>query len=62
MFIEDSWLRNNGNIPRTRSTAAGQNTNTFTITRAIPSDDGKYYSITTNDGASRGILLMVARW
>ena len=49
-----------GDIPSTRST--GQNTKTLTITRAISSDDGKYYCIATNDGASRGVSLIVARW
>ena len=45
-----SWHRNNGDIPSTRST--GQNTNTLTITRAIPADEGMFYCITTNDGGS----------
>ena len=45
-----SWHRNNGDIPSTRS--RGQNTNTLTITRAIPSDEGMYYCIATNDGGS----------
>ena len=45
-----SWHRNNGDIPSTRST--GQNTNTLTITRAIPPDEGMYYCIATNDGGS----------
>ena len=45
-----SWHRTNGDIPRTRS--RGQNTNTFTITRAIPPDEGMYYCIATNDGGS----------
>ena len=49
-----------GDIPSTRST--GQDTNTLTITRAISSDDGKYYCIATNDGASRDVSLIVARW
>ena len=45
-----SWYRSNGDIPSTRST--GQNTNTLTITRAIPADEGMYYCIATNDGGS----------
>ena len=44
------WHRHNGDIPSTRS--RGQNTNTLTITRAIPPDEGKYYCIATNDGGS----------
>ena len=44
------WHRNNGDIPSTRS--RGQNTNTLTITRAIPPDEGMYYCIATNDGGS----------
>ena len=43
-----SWIRTNGDIPSSRS--RGQNTNTLTITRAIPSDEGMYYCIATNDG------------
>ena len=45
-----TWHRINGNIPSTRS--RGQNTNTLTITRAIPPDEGMYYCIATNDGGS----------
>ena len=45
-----SWNRANGDIPSNRS--RGQNTNTLTITRAIPSDEGMYYCIVTNDGGS----------
>ena len=45
-----SWRRINGDIPSTRS--RGQNTNTLTITRAIPPDEGMYYCIATNDGGS----------
>ena len=45
-----SWHRINGNIPSTRST--GQNTNTLTITRVVPPDEGMYYCIATNDGGS----------
>ena len=45
-----SWGRNNGDIPSTRS--RGQNTNTLTITRVIPPDEGMYYCIATNDGGS----------
>ena len=45
-----SWHRNNGNISSNRS--RGQNTNTLTITRVIPSDEGMYYCIATNDGGS----------
>ena len=45
-----SWNRSNGDIPSTRS--RGQNTNTLTITRAIPPDEGMYYCIATNDGGS----------
>ena len=44
------WNRINGDIPSTRS--KGQNTNTLTITRAIPPDEGMYYCIATNDGGS----------
>ena len=44
-----SWGRKNGDIP-TRST--GQNTNTLTITRVVPPDEGMYYCIATNDGGS----------
>ena len=44
------WHRNSGDIPSTRS--RGQNTNTLTITRAIPPDEGMYYCIVTNDGGS----------
>ena len=45
-----SWHRNNGDIPQNRS--SGQNTNTLTITGAIPPDEGMYYCIATNDGGS----------
>ena len=45
-----SWHRTNGDIPSTRS--RGQNTNTLTITRSIPPDEGMYYCIATNDGGS----------
>ena len=45
-----SWHRTNGDIPSTRS--RGQNTNTLTITRAIPPDEGMYYCLATNDGGS----------
>ena len=46
-----SWRhRNNGDIPSIRS--RGQNTNTLTITRVIPPDEGMYYCIATNDGGS----------
>ena len=45
-----SWNRTNGDIPSTRS--RGQNTNTLTIARAIPPDEGMYYCIATNDGGS----------
>ena len=45
-----SWHCTNGDIPSTRS--SGQNTNTLTITRAIPPDEGMYYCIATNDGGS----------
>ena len=45
-----SWHRNNGDIPSSRS--RGQNTNTLTITRVIPPDEGMYYCIATNDGGS----------
>ena len=48
--ITYSWHRNNGDIPSTRSSR--QNTNTLTITRVIPSDEGMYYCIGTNDGGS----------
>ena len=43
-----SWHRINGNITRARS--RGQNTNTLTITRVIPPDEGMYYCIVTNNG------------
>ena len=58
-----SWHRINGDIPSTRS--RGQNTNTLTITRAIPPDEGMYYCIATNDGgstSSRSASLTVRRW
>ena len=42
-----SWHRNNGDIPNTRS--RGQNTNTLTITRVTPLDEGLYYCTVTND-------------
>ena len=45
-----AWHRINGNIPSTRST--GQNTDTLTITRVVPPDEGMYYCIATNDGGS----------
>ena len=45
-----SWHRNNDDIPRTRS--RGQNTNTLTITRAVPPDEGMYYCNATNDVGS----------
>ena len=45
-----SWHRNNSDIPNTRST--GQNTNTLTIDRVIPPDEGMYYCIVTNDAGS----------
>jgi len=45
-----SWHHNNGDIPNRRS--RGQNTNTLTITRAIPPDEGMYYCTATNDGGS----------
>ena len=58
-----SWHHTNGDIPSTRS--RGQNTNTLTITTAIPPDEGMYYCIATNDGGStstRSASLTVARW
>ena len=45
-----SWHRINGDIPSNRST--GQNTDTLTITRVVPPDEGKYYCIATNDGGN----------
>ena len=45
-----SWHGINGDIPSNRS--RGQNTNTLTITRAIPPDEGEYYCNATNDGGS----------
>ena len=45
-----SWYRTNGDIPSRRS--RGRNTNTLTITRAIPPDEGMYYCIATNDAGS----------
>ena len=45
-----SWHRINGDIPSTRST--GRHTNTLTITRVVPPDEGMYYCIATNDGGS----------
>ena len=45
-----SWHRNNGDIPNTRST--GQNTNTLTITRVTPLDEGMYYCTVINDAGS----------
>ena len=35
-----SWHRVNGNVP---SQASGQNTNTLTIHRIVPADEGEYY-------------------
>ena len=45
-----SWHRYNGDIPSTRS--RGQNTNTLTIIRVIPPDEGMYYCNATNNNGS----------
>ena len=55
-----SWHCYNSTIPNTRSRR--QNTDTLTITRAIPPDEGLYYCIASNDAgstSSRAAFLMV---
>ncbi|XP_065886416.1 uncharacterized protein [Dysidea avara] len=55
-----SWHCYNSTIPNTRS--RGQNTDTLTITRAIPPDEGLYYCFASNDAgstSSRAAFLMV---
>ena len=44
-----SWHRVNGSIP---SRSVGQNSNTFTIPRATPYDEGAYYCIAKKENFS----------
>jgi len=44
-----SWHRVNGSVS---SRSIGQNSNTFTIPRAIPHDEGMYYCIATKQEIS----------
>ena len=44
-----SWHRDGGSVP---SRSRGQNSNTLTITRAIPPDDGRYYCMANKEGIS----------
>ena len=41
-----SWHRDGGSVPR------GQNSNTLTITRATPPDEGRYYCMASKEGIS----------
>ena len=55
-----SWHRYNGTIPNKKS--KGYNTNTLTITRVIPPDEGLYYCTASNNfgsSSSRTASLMV---
>ena len=44
-----SWHREGRSVP---SRLRGQNSNTFTISRAIPPDEGMYYCIASKEGIS----------
>ena len=44
-----SWHRDDGNVP---SRSSGQGSNTLTIPRATPPDEGWYYCMASKDGIS----------
>ena len=44
-----SWHHNGGSVP---SRSRGQNSNTLTITRATPPDEGMYYCMANKEGIS----------
>ena len=44
-----SWHRDDGSVP---SRSRGQNSNTLTITRATPPDEGRYYCMASKEGIS----------
>jgi len=44
-----SWHRDGGNVP---SRSRGQNSNTLTIPRATPPDEGSYYCMANKEGIS----------
>ena len=44
-----SWHRDGGSVP---SRSRGQNSNTLTITRATPPDEGRYYCMANKEGIS----------
>ena len=54
-----SWHRVNGDIP---SQSNGQNTDTLTIHRVFPADEGEYYCMATQFGhcaVSNNVMVMV---
>ena len=46
-----SWHRDGGSVP---SRSRGQNSNTLTITRATPPDEGRYFCMANKEGISVG--------
>ena len=42
-----SWNRDGGSVP---SRSRGQNSNTLTITRGTPPDEGRYYCMANKEG------------
>ena len=56
---EYSWHRVNGDVP---SHSSGQNTNTLTIHRAVPADEGQYYCMASQFGhcaVSSNVMVIV---
>ena len=54
-----SWHRVDGDVP---SQSSGQNTNTLTIHRAVPADEGQYYCMATWFGhcaVSKNVMVIV---